>query len=495
MTHIQTRTILAGAALAALVVGCKSSDLNITNPNQATVNGASADPTALQLLATGLMAEQRGVRAGMITYTGILGRESYNFTPQEGRNTTNFLQGILVGGVQKLDPNGFAVAPWSGQYGLLRDIFNFKKTVNNSASLTTAGKAAALGFAETFEAMMLFDIVQTHDTLGAVVEIKDNASDLAPFVSRDSVYKYILGQLDAAATSLAAGGAAFPFAFAPGFGSGVAGATFNTPSTFLLFNRAIKAKASAHYATAGGGAAAWQASLAALAASFINPAAATVAALSVGPQDTYAPSPDSPNGLTNATNTTLYGHASWTTDAQKKADGTLDNRYLTKIFNGLPSRQGPVNADGPTSASSTLGFSIWPTTSSPIPIITNEELILLRAEGKLATGDKAGAIADLNIVRVTAGGLPPSTLTAASSDDAVLTGILYEKRYSLMMQGDRWVDMRRYNKLNLLPLDVPSGPNKVFVARVSPIPAAECAVRASASGNLLGPNGLNDCAP
>ncbi len=93
------------------------------------------------------------------------------------------------------------------------------------------------------------------------------------------------------------------------------------------------------------------------------------------------------------------------------------------------------------------------------------------------------------------GGLPASTLTAASSDDAILTGILYEKRYSLMMEGNRWIDMRRYNKLNLLPLDIASGPNKNFVAKVMPIPQAECLVRAPLGGAFVGPNGLNNCAP
>src|SRR5207237_6480957 len=110
---------------------------------------------------------------------------------------------------------------------------------------------------------------------------------------------------------------------------------------------------------------------------------------------------------------------------------------------------------------------------------------------KLATGDKAGAIADLNIARVNSGGLPPSTLTAASSDDAVLTGILYEKRYSTLMEGNRWVDMRRYNKLNLLPLDITSGANKNFVAKVVPIPQAECLVRAGLGAEFQGPGGQN----
>ena len=489
MTHTHMRTALAAAALGAAIVSCKASDLNIPNPNSATVDGASADPTALQLLATGLLVDQRGTRAGFITNAGVLGRESYTFTPQEGRNVTHPLLGITINGVQKLDPTGFATGPWAGEYGTLRDVFNFKNTVNGSTTLTTAQKGAAIGLAQTIEALMLLEIVQTHDTLGAIVEIKANASDLAPFVTRDSTYKYILNTLDAASTSLAAGGSAFPFTLPSGF------AGFTTPTTFNQFNRALKAKAAANYATAGGGTAAWQAALTALGASFLNAGATSRAALDAGVYDTYGASPDTPNGLTQATNTNLYAHASFQTDAQLKADGTPDNRYLAKIRTGLPLRTGPSTSAGPTTGSSTLGFSIWPTISSNIPIIRNEELILLRAEAKLGTGDKAGAIADLNIVRQNSGGLPASTLTAASSNDDIINGILYEKRYSLMMEGDRWIDARRYGKLNTLPLDIATGANKNFVAIVNPIPQGECLVRANSTGALRGPNGQDNCAP
>jgi hypothetical protein len=480
------RKALLALAVLAIGGGCKASDLNVPNPNVASVDGASADPTAFQLLATGLFVDQRSTRSGMMTYTGILGRESYNFTPQEGRNTSNCTVGIIVGGVQKLDPAGFCVAPWAGEYGALRDIFNFKNTIAANGLLTTAQKAASLGMAQTFEAMMLFEIVQTHDTLGAIVEIKAQAADLAPFVSRDSVYKYILNTLDAASTNLLAGGAAFPFTLPTGF------AGFNTPATFNTFNRAMKAKAAAHYATSGGGAAQWAVAATAMGSSFINGGATTRAAFDVGVYDTYSVSPDTPNPLAVATNTNLYAHASFTTDAQLKADGvTKDDRYTSKIRTGLESRSGPNG----TSAASTIGFSIWPTTASSIAVIRNEELILLRAEIRLATGDKAGAVADLNNVRVNSGGLPPTTLTAASADADILTGILYEKRYSTMLEGNRWVDLRRYNLLNTLPLDVTSGANKNFIPRVSPIPQSECLVRAGLTGNLVGPNGQNDCAP
>lgn len=481
--------LIGAVAVVAVAAACSANELQIANPNNPTVDGANADPTAFQLLATGILVDQRGTRSGFITNAGVFGRESYTFAPNEGRNVTHPLIGYTVGGVQKLDPSGFAAGPWSGQYGTLRDIFNFKKTVDAHPSLSAAQKAASLGFAQTIEALMLFEIVQTHDTLGGITEIKDNPFNLAPFVSRDSMYKYILNTLDAAANNLGNGGTAFPFTLGPGF------AGFNTPATYAQFTQALKAKSAAHYATAGGGTAAWQASLTALGKSFLNAGASTRTAFDVGVYDTYGAAPDTPNNLSQATNTNLYAHLSFRTDAQLKANGSPDDRYTAKIRTGLPEREGPLTADGSTTGKSTLGFSIWPTQASTIPVIRNEELILIRAEARLATGDKAGAIADINQVRVNSGGLPASTLTAASSDDAILMGILYEKRYSLMMEGVRWIDMRRYKKLNLLPIDVPSGPNKNFVAIINPIPQAECISRAALTGEMRGPNGQDNCAP
>jgi len=113
----------------------------------------------------------------------------------------------------------------------------------------------------------------------------------------------------------------------------------------------------------------------------------------------------------------------------------------------------------------------------------NEGLILRRAEAKLATNDKAGAIADLNIVRINSGGLPATTVTTASTTDQILNAILYEKRMSLLMEGHRWIDLRRYGKLGTLPLDLPTH----FVAKVMPVPQGECLVRAGKGAALAGP--------
>jgi hypothetical protein len=383
------RKLLSGVVLAVSAVSCKQADIDITNPNVALAGAVASDPTALQLLATGLMVDQRGTRQAMITNTGTFGREMYTLTPNEGRNTTNYLVGIIAGGQQKLDPGGFANGSWTGEYGALRDIYNFKNTINASVALTAQQKSAALGFAETLEALMLFEIVQTRHRRRNHGD-QGNPFDLAPFVTRDSMYKYVLNTLDDANTKLAAGGTAFPFNLAPGFGAAVGGAAFNTTAGYAQFNRALKAKAAAHYATAGGGAAAWQSSLTALAASFLNASATTRTAFDVGVYDTYAPSPDSPNGLTQATNSTLYAHMSFQSDAQNKANGSPDDRYTAKIRTGLPARTGPITGDGPTSATTTpvqhLADDVF-----GIPIIRNEELTFCVPRAA-CYGDKAGAM-------------------------------------------------------------------------------------------------------
>ncbi len=473
-TLTSVRSIAAlGAALS--LGACSADQLNITNPNTPTVAAAAADPQALQLQATGLLRQLRGARGGFMSSTGIFGRESYNYTPQEGRNTSGFLIGIS--GQNRLDPAGFAVGNWAAQYGNLRDIFNLKNAATASSSLSAEQKSAVQGFAKTLEGLELLYVISTRDTLGAVVEIKQNASDLAAFVSRDSTYKYILATLDDGAANLAAGGSAFPFTIHAGF------AGFNTPSTFRLFNRAIAARAAAYYATSGGGAAAWQRALTALTASFLNTAATTRAQLDVGPMHVYsAATGDANNPLNVVTATDIYAHGSFQTDAQNKASGQPDDRYTTKI-GARPTRNAPQGLGIPSS----LGFNIYPALTSSIPIIRNEELILLRAEALLATADKAGAIALINQIRVNSGGLAPSTLTAASSDADVLTEILYNKRYSLMLEGHRWIDMRRYGRLNQLPLDITTGVNVHFVARVMPIPQAECLVRVNKPAPIAGP--------
>ena len=109
-----------------------------------------------------------------------------------------------------------------------------------------------------------------------------------------------------------------------------------------------------------------------------------------------------------------------------------------------------------------------------IPIIKNEELLLLSAEVNLGLNNKAAAIADIDSVRIHSGGLPPTTLTVASSNAAFVDEILYNRLMSLLWeQGVRWIDARRYGRLASLPIDRVG--DQVFPSMI--VPAGECDAR------------------
>jgi hypothetical protein len=121
---------------------------------------------------------------------------------------------------------------------------------------------------------------------------------------------------------------------------------------------------------------------------------------------------------------------------------------------------------------SNLGWTRYPAPTTPIPIIKNEELILLRAEANIGLSDLGSALNDINTVRTLSGNLPP--LGSLGTPDAALTELLYNKLYSLMYEGGhRWIDARHYGRLNTLPVDRPSGDPPDVIFSTLPIPNAE----------------------
>lgn len=465
MNRIVSRVTRGFALMGALtIVACEAP--TVPQFNNTTPEAAAGDPSSLQLLATGLLAQNRGTLQGRVSQFGRFGRESFVYTPTEGRNTTHYLQGP-----GPLDPSGFAAASFA-PYGNLRDVYAFLKVVEG-APLTPTQKDAARGFAKTIYAHELLSVISALDTIGAVVEIKENPKELAPFVSRDSVYRHITGLLDEAKANLdAAGTTPFPFQLHAGY------AGFNTPATYTRFNRALAAQAYVYHGSLGCGSTCYAKALTALSESFINPAGP----LRAGPFQPFSTATgDAQNNFFFSTASDLVAHPSIQTDAQLTVTGERDLRLIAKTDTATPLKNATPSGAG---ISTTVRFKMYADRSSPIPIITNEELILLRSEARWFTNDKLGAIQDLNIVRQTSGGLAPTTLTIASSDAEYITALLYERRYSLLFEGRRWIDHRRFGRLSDLPLDKPDH----FVARVQPIPQAECLIRVNeATPELRGP--------
>lgn len=437
---------LSSLALAGLIglVGC---DLDVPDLNNPGLDELSENPTPSGVAAacTGLIIGARAGTAaanGYVSQLGILGRESYNFDPADPRYVGELLAGELNGG------SPFGGAFWAGPYANIRLAEIVLDAVEKVPEFDEATKNAIRGFVHTIKALDLLRVITTRDTIGAVIETDtDSVDQLGPIASKDEVYAEIASLLDQGADELAGAGDAFPFPL----GSGFAG--FDTPESFRTFNRALRARVAAYMED-------YDTVLSALDESFINDMPEGVADLDVGVYFSYSTgSGDTTNGLTNPN---IYAHPSVVADKQDD-----DQRVARKVFTVPEGEEG--SAQG---LMSDLKFTMYTSPSSPVPIIRNEELILLRAEAEWGLGDLDLANADLDIVRTVSGGLPE--LTAGLNAGEIEDEILYNRRYSLLFEGGhRWIDLRRFDRLDELPLDQ----DGFVINQRFPLPSAECDAR------------------
>ena len=443
---------------AVAVLGSGACDYNITNPNSPEPIGTNPSRSAVAAAATGILISTRSDLADWILDAGIIGREAYRFDGSDPRFVTEFLVGPL-------DPGSAAFGGdhWFEHFRTIRSTNNVLNVIGTATALTAAEQNATRGFAETFKAFSFLMILNAHtqDSIPLAVN-QPVAAAPAPYVSNDSAYTYVSSLLDSAQTHLAAGGAAFPFTLPTGF------AGFGTPANFIEFNRALKARVEVYRATRGCGNPCYTAALTALSASFIDTAGA--ATLSTGAYIDFGTGPgDIPNFLAQDPQTSdNLVHPMLEDSAETQTGGGLDARFLARTVSRPVRTVSGLTAD--------RSFRNYPAPGSSIPIIRNEELILLRAEANNAVGTGVPVAADVNYVRVNSGGLAAIAGLAAQTAPQRLNAILHERLYSLLYEGGhRWIDMRRTGNLAGIPLD------RVGDARVStlPIPTDECLARAA----------------
>ena len=437
--------IIGAIATLLFVSACK--DLIVPDYNNTSIDDLTSSPTPTKITqaAQGLLVGTRvgiGEQNGYVSLLGILGRESYNFDPADPRFITEMLIGPLDGGSPAFGGNLFA-AP----YRNIRNANLLLGAVDKVVGLSASQKSAVQGFAKTIQALDFLNVINTRDDLGAPLDVNIGPTDdPAPIVSKAAIFTAISTLLDDGLTALNAGGTAFPFALSPGFSS------FATPAEFAKFNRALKARVEAYRGNYG-------AVLTALSGSFLD----TNAPITIGAYHSYSTgSGDTPNALFDPTGRAILAHPSIVTDAEKKPDGTLDARALAKVTK-LP------DVHTVQGISTDLVFTIYNSNTAPIPIIRNEELILLRAEARYFTSDVAGALTDINLIRTTSGGLAPRGPFTSSAD--FVTELLKQRRYSLLFEGGhRWIDTRRFGLLSTLPKALPT--HNIFSR--FPFPEAEC---------------------
>jgi hypothetical protein len=464
------RVSLLGLVLLLTFAGCKVDDVpNFTAPSSELLE-LSPTPSSINTAVQGLAQGSRGSATGYAETPDIFARNAYDLDASNISTVNAQMTGPLDGG-------GFGTGlGWATPYRNIRLGFIILRAVDGvGAAMTDAQKEGIRGYVKTTMAYDFHGIIRTHDMTGAPIAVDIPRSDPpAPIVTNTEVYAYIVQLLEEAKAHLASAGPTFSFKLTSGF------AGFNTPTTFTLFNRALKARVDVDMGN-------YAAALVSLQASFLNAASPTLATLNTGVYHTFsAAAGDATNSLFDPTGGHHLAHPSLETDAQLTAAGGPDARYVRKVT--------PSTARTVSGITSNRRFLVYNTNDARIPYIRNEELILMRAEANIGLGTPAGraaALADLNLIRTVSGGLAPIAavpgLGGTYSGDLLLDELLYNKRYSLVYEyGQRWVDLRKYKLLAKLPKALPT--HKIFDHL--PIPATECSARVPAPPGCAQVNGV-----
>ena len=440
-------------AVALLGVGC--SDPFIPDYNNPQLPSVIPSKDQLQNQVTGLVAGDREQHAFFILVLETMGRDAYRIDGADPR----YIQMPLG----QFSPGAFLVDfTWNSTYRTIVGAQRLVQGVEGSPAVTAQERSASQGFAQTMEALEYIKAIETRDSLGIPIASGTGAVD--PIRCKPAVLTYISALLDSGATSLSAGGSAFPFTLPGGF------AGFTTPAAFLQFNRALAAKVHiyrgfAGYKTAGNpiDATELNAAITALDASFYSP---TPANFRVGPYHTFSTaSGDLQNGN--------YNRAVYRANPKVLSESEAGDLRLSKIQQD-PSYQLALPGTPPPAQSDIIFLNIsGPLT--PLPIIIDEQLVLMRAEALWGLNRDAEALILINLVRQNSGGLGQRTIGSFATRLDILREILKQKRYSLLFEsGDRAVDYRMFGLWTELGKELqPPGDGP----QVIPFPSAEINAR------------------
>jgi hypothetical protein len=416
---MRKKIILNNLLLLGLLLSVYSCKKDYGNLNSATVEAFTNDATAAQLnnLVSGTESGMRNNIALYLDDVGTIGRELYHFSTSEPRFVTDLLG---ANDATLSNSNFYITNTWASRYQVVKNCNILAQSAVASQLITAAQRSGYLGFARTIKAYQLLLNLNLTDSNGIRIRVED-PDNLGPFVSYSAGLTAISALLDSAKTDL--GSAALPFVLA-GFSS------FSDAAGLTKVNRALAARVALYRKD-------WPGALTALSASFFD----LNGSFALGVSHVYGTgSGDQLNTFfipPNQTGEIRLAHPSYAANITPGDDriGKATIRNASASLNGLTSDR-----------------DLWVYTSStaPIPIIRNEELILIYAEAKVQLSQMPDAIVAINRIRT---GHNLSPYAGAVTQAALLTEVLNQRRYSLYCEGHRWVDLRRYGLLGQLPLD------------------------------------------
>lgn len=417
---LKNRPVVALLAMALALPACEID--NIPDPNNPTIESVLENATVddLNNLVVGTESGMRNVLGTYYDDVGVVGREHYRFSGADPRFTSD----LLGAGSAVLDNNTFYTTnPWAARYRVVKNTNILIEAVNNTDLITDEQAQGYLGFAKTIKAHQLLMNLTLMNENGIRVDV-DDPDNLGPIVDKPTALAAIDGLLDEAVGHLQQAGDAFAFPLSSGFSG------FSDPAGFTEFNRGLAARVAVYREN-------FQEALSALENSFLE----LNTNFDKGVYYTFSTSPgDQLNPLylaRNAAGEVRIAHPSYIQDISANDDRR----------NKVALRDAPATQSGLTGA---YDVALYDSNTDPVPLMRNEELILIYAEANIQTNNLLEAVNALNIIR-TGHGLSPyaGPLTQA----ALIDEMLEQRRFSLYFEGHRWIDMRRYGRLDELPID------------------------------------------
>ena len=392
------------------------------DPNNTDLNGVLHNATVAQLnnVVVGTESSMRDILSTYLDDVGVVGREIYRFSGSEPRFTTD----LLGAGDAVLNNNTFYVNnPWGARYRAVKNANIIISSIANTNVPTAEQKKGYLGFAKTIKAYQLLLALNLSDKNGIRIDVAD-PDKLGPIVSKTEALTAIADLLNEAFTDLE-GNASFAFKLSAGFKD------FDSVTGFKKFNRALAARVAIYrnnFADA----------LIYLNDSFLD----LTGPLAAGVYHVYSGATgDQFNPVFLPLNSTGEIRVA---QPRFRIDAEISDLRLQKIA----SRTSSATQKGLTGSDD---LALYKSNTDPVCIIRNEELILIYAEAQVKNASNfTEAVTAINRIRI-ANGL--SGYSGALAETDLIDEILKQRRYSLYMEGHRWIDMRRYNKLSELPTD------------------------------------------
>ncbi len=394
--RIMSRSIAAFLAVAAM----SSCDLNVTNPNAATEAGVLTTAAGIRALAIGVQGRTGNALEESIFIPGIVSGElgNTNATQSQTRDLQRF---PTPSANTVIEETNFEVLDlWVKNYAVVKSSNDIIDNIDR-VGFAPGTRAGVLALAKLHKAIAFGRLIEAFQAIPI-----DNVAQPS-FADRATVLAEILSLLASARTDATGTPLSTEFTgtiLAPGF-------------DLLNTTRAMQARyslAAGNYADA---------------LAFANEVPGSATSVVAFTALDRNPLRDPFHGIQ------YFGAiASYRTDAEP-GDTRVDANTTTTAMSAF-------------GGASLVRTNVYLTDATPIPLFTQDELSLIRAEA-YARGTPvrlAEAIAEINVVRVRAG-LPQRTIVDLPTQQAVLDEIYRQRRYSLFALGLRWADQRRFGRI------------------------------------------------